>query len=187
MAFPISGHASGVTTKREIVRNGRVYIEEELTCPDGSVSKAEYLKNSKFTFRGCSESTTTAPAKTTRARNGITTTRSKGNGMNLSFSHNQTKEEYDKSTQSRQMVLNAIKSCTSYENHFRHPMMTDFMVTTKVHGLSGSLCKFTQTMPNNGMQTCNFTEQQRAALGTGGSSALDRLMMDANTCQITGY
>lgn len=65
-------------------------------------------------------------------------------------------------------------------------MMAGETIKMQVHGISDGKCKFTQTMPGGGLQTCLFTDQHRNEIKAN-PKALQTLMQDESVCKITGY
>jgi hypothetical protein len=86
----------------------------------------------------------------------------------------------------RPALATAVIDCTAFKGSAPHPIMPGETIHLQVHGLVDGKCKFTQSMPNNGLQTCLFTEQHRNELKTD-DKALQKYMMDEKICIITGY
>jgi len=80
-----------------------------------------------------------------------------------------------------------LATCTPFQTFVQHPLFKDFTIKMQIYGIIDGKCKFTQTMPNNGLQTCFFTEQQRNAIKTDRFIAWHSISTNPNTCQITGY
>lgn len=119
--------------------------------------------------------------------NVTTTTDTNTSGMQAHISITQTPEEAVATKEMGDGFSKAIGACTPFEKSMPHPMMSQFTVTMKVHGMKGGKCKFTQTLPNNGMHTCLVTDAQRKNIQEHGAEAMQKVMMDNTICEISGY
>lgn len=133
------------------------------------------------------QGTATTTTATDAAGNVTTTTKSVAPGVQSNISITQTPSQHTASTQTADALNNALVACQPFQSSMPHPMMKGFTITMQVYGNVGGKCKFTQTMPNNGLQTCLFSDQQRNEIKANGSKALEGFMMDENTCKISGY
>lgn len=116
-----------------------------------------------------------------------TTTKFKGPNMNGQISVTQTKEQAEAFKKTGEELVNAIGECNSYSSSLPHPMVKGETIKYNVGGTTDDKCKFTQTMPNNGLMTCLLTEAQRRDIKMKGQPALNSLMADTKTCQLSGY
>lgn len=175
----ISTAYAGTVTKREFTKNGVVYIEEFDTGANGVSTTTTYPKPGQ-------ETTTVKTAKTTSGETQTTATTT-GPGFKSKVSVVQSKEEQERSKKDSKVFVNAIASCSPFQTVFPHPMMKGENIKIQVHGLANGNCKLTQTMPGGGLQTCLFTEAQRKDVQSTGQEALQSLMANTETCQISGY
>lgn len=107
-------------------------------------------------------------------------------GMKMKVSSTITKNEANENQKNRQDFNKALEACKEAKFEMKHPMVQDFTIVETIHGMENDKCKYTQTMPNNGLMSCKFDEAQRQAF------AQDQMKMQeygANTdiCEITGY
>ena len=56
-----------------------------------------------------------------------------------------------------------LSSCTEYTCEFTHPLTGEVM-TRVIFGLTDSICKYSEEMPNSGQMDCNYTESMRKAV-----------------------
>lgn len=106
--------------------------------------------------------------------------------LSVKISTSTTKEELQKNQNGRQQFNQALESCQEAKFEMKHPMVQGFTIVETIHGMENDKCKYTQTMPNDGLMSCKFDEAQRQAL------AQDQMKMQeygSNTeiCEITGY
>lgn len=107
-------------------------------------------------------------------------------GMHSEVTITQTKEENERNGKAMVELMSAITECKPFQNSIPHPMIPGESVKSQVHGLAGDKCKFTQTMPNNGLLSCLFTGEQRSQIKKDAKN-YNTFMMDEKVCQITGY
>ncbi len=148
-----------------------------------SIARAD-MSNGSSQNTGQNQQTTTV---TDSAGNVTSATKASIPGGQVNISVTQSKDAHAASSKASNEVNDALSTCRPFQTSIPHPMMKDFTIKMQVHGISDGKCKFTQTMPNNGLQTCSFTEQQRNEIKVGGSGALQSLMQNESVCKITGY
>ena len=54
-----------------------------------------------------------------------------------------------------------IEHCAPYTCEMSHPLFDVFITRHSISGMKGGKCHYEQTMPNNGLMTCNFSSWQR--------------------------
>ena len=165
----ISTANAGTLTKREFTKEGVIYIEETVIGENGNVSKSMYPKPGQEKPRA----TLAPPQLDPDLLKPLPAGRSKPN--------------YLKTTPQAQALYRAISTCSLYQHSMPHPLVKDFTIEIRVHGLSKGKCKFTQTMPHQGLQNCLFSEQERKDIGAHGEATFQKLMMNKRVCTISGY
>ncbi len=127
---------------------------------------------------------------TTDAAGNVTTTgKATAPGMSASISVTQTPSEQAAFLKAQTAMLNAVAACQPSTIPMAHPLVQGFIVNMKVYGMVDGKCKFTENMPNNGMLTCFFSDQQRNEIrkDMNNITTFQNFMVDKNTCKITGY
>jgi hypothetical protein len=160
------------TVKREFTKNGVVYVEETTIQKNGK-SVVTYPKEEK-------SSTTTS----TDAKGNVTTrTKSVGPAGKFNISVTQSPAEIEAIGKALGPWLDAIAECRKYRTEVPHPLIPDEKSKIEVHGLVGEKCKFTQTIPGGGLQTCLFSAEQRKQIKATSGRSLQSMMNDEKTCQ----
>jgi hypothetical protein len=113
-----------------------------------------------------------------------TETMIKASDVNIKIAMTTTKEEFNNQNQTRQKFTDLFLKCEKAENKLKHPIIPDFVVVETVHGMIDGKCKYTQTMPNNGLMTCLLNESEKKSFAKDPSSLGD--LMD-KVCDISGY
>ncbi|MBA2404985.1 MAG: hypothetical protein H0V66_09460 [Bdellovibrionales bacterium] len=80
---------------------------------------------------------------------------------------------------------NALINCVAYQSTINHPLLQGHSIQMQVHGKVDGKCKFTQTMPVSGVQTCLFSDEERAQIKSS-PKALEGIMQKPGVCQISG-
>lgn len=125
---------------------------------------------------------------TTRTNGQVTTTiQGRDGGISKNVTITQDEEIFEKQTDVVDQWRTSIVSCQPSIQKLPHPMIPGFTIELQVHGVQDGKCKATQTMPNNGLMSCHFTDEQRQQIQKGTQEDFEKLMMDQATCQITGY
>lgn len=75
-------------------------------------------------------------------------------------------------------------TCTPTRFTAPHPQLPGQVVTLQIHGMVNGKCKYTQTIPQTGVVTCMFSDEQRREIGVKGLAAAGAIMQDPNTCSI---
>jgi TPR repeat protein len=78
----------------------------------------------------------------------------------------------------------ALQRCESFSRKFPHPMMNVFIVEESVLGELNGLCKYSYTLPFNGIIKCEFTAEQRERALSNVDHFLKQSHNDASICQI---
>lgn len=151
----ISVSHAGVA-RREVTRDGVVFIEETHSYQDGRSSKLVYPKPGQ---EKAVPRTTMPPA---------------GGGARI----------LPAATASE--IAAAVGECSPMQSSFADPQLSGESVRVEVHGLRGGRCKMTQTMPGRRLQTCVFNEADRKEIREKGRDALQVLMQDPEICTIQG-
>lgn len=163
---------AGTVTRREIEKNGKVYIEETVIGENGNISKSTYPK------RG-SEKTDSNPKEISNSDSHL---------PGLSSQYVGTPQIGRPKPNPAMIRLNrAIEKCKPYVYRAPHPLVKGFKIEFKVHGLEKGLCKFTQTLPDQGLQTCLFTEKHRKDLAERKAIAFEEYLGNKEVCPIAGY
>ena len=103
--------------------------------------------------------------------------------LEVKLSMTSTKEELDNKIQERKNFTDSVLKCEKNEFKFKHPIVPNFFGVETIHGMVEGKCKYTQTMPNNGLMSCLFDETERSKFVN------DRAFVSQLTdlCEISGY
>jgi hypothetical protein len=113
-----------------------------------------------------------------------TETTMKSPGVELKVAVTTTEKGLNIDNQVRERYKDLLLKCEKSENKFNHPIIPNFVIVETIHGLVDGKCKYTQTMPNNGLMSCLFDETERKSFAQD-PNFLSELMGKA--CEISGY
>jgi hypothetical protein len=60
-----------------------------------------------------------------------------------------------------QNLPESLERCVPYSCEMSHPLFGRFVIDHTISGMKDGKCHYEQTMPNNGLMTCNLSEKQR--------------------------
>jgi hypothetical protein len=115
-----------------------------------------------------------------------TETQIKDDSFEVKVSSTVSKEEANVTKSNRQDFNKALESCQSAKFEMKHPLMRGFTIVETIIGLENGKCKYTQTMPNDGLMSCAFDESQRQALAQD-QNKMKEYGTNTDICEITGY
>lgn len=59
-----------------------------------------------------------------------------------------------------QDIVTKLKNCEKFTTHTPHPFIKTFSIKHTIHGFVGDKCKYTQTMPGDGLMECMYSKSQ---------------------------
>ena len=110
-----------------------------------------------------------------------TTSKSVEPGLTTNISVTQSKKELEQSSKDGEGFQAAVVDCLANSFTTANPMMKGSTITMQVHGMVNGKCKVTQSMNQDVLMTCSFSEQQRAEFKMD-KAALQKYMMDESVC-----
>lgn len=182
-----------IISKRDFIRHGKPWVEETHKDPNGRISIVKRPKDGSVTVKHTSKRKPYSSMETRQLPSGdMETTSRAGDGMiNMRVKQTQSRKDYEAGLKEGRKYANAISSCdSSYQASLPHPLVQGFTAQRRIHGIRNGKCKYTETMPNNGLMTCLYSSEDRQqfrGLTPNDFSQKLNQMMQSGRCTVTGY
>lgn len=141
LALPFKLISAEKVTKREFVKNGKIYIEERSEDENGH-STITYPKPSK------EESVSTVEIKEYPDGSAKYISKTSADGINVDISMGYSKQEMEDMKKMTKDFFDALQNCTPFEKTYKTKLFDQMSIKVKkvIHGKIGDKCKVSQTI-----------------------------------------